>query len=587
MTVLGDAETFKQAWTDGLVKAYERVLRPVPAASGVLRNDVPTRGRVAVLIGGGCGHYPAFAGLVGPGLAHGAVIGDVFTSPSAEQVYRTARAADGGAGVLFSFGNYSGDVMHFGLAARRLHADGIASRTVLVTDDVASGPEHARRGVAGGFFVFRAASVMADRGASLDEVERVARKANSRTRSFGVAFDGCTLPGSTEPLFTVPPGTMELGLGIHGEPGVEKVEQLAPAELADALVDRLLDDLPTTGDSRVAVLLNGLGRTKYEEMFGCYGRIDARLRAAGLQPCHPEVGEFVTSLDMAGMSLSLLVLDDELAELLDTPGQAPGYRSLAPVPLGSDVPVAASPTVSDDATNADESTRGHSRDAVVVRLLDAALTRVREQQDHLGALDAVAGDGDHGLGMVRGLAAAVAAAGRTDGSGGTAADVGAGLLAAGTALADAAGGASGALYGTLLSETGARLRHAGDVRVSVALLVTAVESAQAAVAELGETELGDKTMLDAIDPFRRSLAESAAAGEEHVVPAWQEAAVRATQAAADTQKLAARQGRAARLDGDRSLGSPDPGAVSFGLMVTAIGEELARMRGPISGVQSS
>jgi dihydroxyacetone kinase len=436
MTVLGAPETFRQDWIAGLAAAYSRLLYPVPGASGVLRNDVPRHDRVAVLIGGGCGHYPAFAGLVGPGLAHGAVIGDVFTSPSAEQVYRVAKAADGGAGVLFCFGNYAGDVMHFGLAGRRLDAEGIANNTVLVTDDVASGEGSERRGVAGGFFVFRVAAAAADQGASLAEVARVAEKANARTRTFGVAYGGCTLPGAEEPLFTVESGAMELGLGIHGEAGIKTVGRMSPTELADVLVDSLLKELPTTDGRRVAVLLNGLGRTKYEEMLVCYGHVDARLRNAGLELWRPEVGEFVTSLDMAGLSLSLMVLDDELQSLLETPCEAPGYRYMAAGPAVAPVPVldAAAESLGpiDEPVN------------LVAQVLAAALAETTAKAGVLGDLDAVAGDGDHGLGMVRGLTAAVRAANDAGRRSADASSVGAALLAAGTAHADAAGGASGA-----------------------------------------------------------------------------------------------------------------------------------------------
>lgn len=227
MTRIHDGERgFKDHFLDGLVAAYPRYLRRVPGASAVMAVDAPIEGQVSVITGGGSGHYPAFAGLVGPGLCHGAVVGDVFTSPSATQAFRAIEALDGGAGVLLAFGNYSGDVMHFGLAAEQARAAGIDTRVVLVIDDVASRPvseADGRRGIAGGFFVFRAAAAAARRGDDLDGVERLARHANERTRSFGIALAGCTYPGRSEPLFTVDPGTIALGLGIHGEPGIETV----------------------------------------------------------------------------------------------------------------------------------------------------------------------------------------------------------------------------------------------------------------------------------------------------------------------------------------------------------------------------
>ncbi|MGI6874324.1 dihydroxyacetone kinase subunit DhaL [Amycolatopsis sp. 3B14] len=559
MTTLGTAATFKRDWLDGFVTAYGREVRKVPGAYGVLGRNVPRRGKVAVVIGGGCGHYPAFAGLVGPGLADAAVVGDVFTSPSAEQVYRTARAAEGGAGVLFAYGNYAGDVLHFGLAARRLAAEGIESRTILVTDDIASGPADApekRRGVAGDFIVFKVAGAAAERGDDLDAVHAAAVKANAHTRTFGVAFGGCTLPGADQPLFTVGESEMELGLGIHGEPGVRTVGRLGAAELADELVDGLLPELPR-GDGRVAVLVNGLGRTKYEEMFVTYTRIHERLAGAGLTPVHTEVGEFVTSLDMAGVSLSVLVLDDELAELYGAPCDTPGYRSggaiLEPVELSSTV----------DKQLARPEGEGVE---LVDRLLTAAMRRIEDNESELGRLDAVAADGDHGLGMTRGMRAAVSAAREAAGS--SVADT---LLAAGTALADAAGGASGALYGVLLAETGAGLRVD---EITTAVVADAVDGAVWAFTELGKAELGEKTMLDAIEPFRQALRKQAEAGAA-LPDAWREAAQAATLAAEETANLVPAKGRAARL-AQRSKGHADPGATSFALIVTAIGEALGK-----------
>src|SRR5690606_26345050 len=220
------------------------------------------------------------AGWVGPGMAHGAVCGNVFASPSASQVRSVARAADNGGGVLLGFGNYAGDVLQFGQAAERLRADGMDVRVVTVTDDVASGPAtdpSVRRGIAGDLLVFKVAGAAAARGDDLDAVEAVTRRANARTRSLGVAFGGCTLPGSERPRSAVAAGAVALGLGIHGEPGISVAPLGSADEVADQLVDGLLAEEPARGehgyDGRVAVLLNGLGSTKYEELFVVYRRV--------------------------------------------------------------------------------------------------------------------------------------------------------------------------------------------------------------------------------------------------------------------------------------------------------------------------
>lgn len=323
-----DPINFKEELIDGFVSAYGRYVRRIPGASGVMALGAPRAGKVALLIGGGSGHYPAFCGYVGPGLADAAAMGEVFASPSAEQIYRCTKAVAGPAGVLYAYGNYSGDVLNFDMAALRCQAGGIDVRSVQVTDDVASAPpeeEEERRGIAGDFFVFKVAGASAARGDGLDDVETLARHANAHTRSFGIAFGGCTLPGQSAPLFTVAPDRMELGLGVHGEPGIRSSEMRSAREVADMLVDAILADAPPSAGSRAAVLLNGLGSTQYEEMFVLYKAIHRRLKAVGIETYRPIVNEMVTSLDMAGCSLSLIWLDDELQALLDAPCASAAY----------------------------------------------------------------------------------------------------------------------------------------------------------------------------------------------------------------------------------------------------------------------
>ena len=325
-----DPANFREELIEGFVAAYGRLVKRVPNASGVMSVHAPQADKVALIIGGGSGHYPAFCGYVGPGLADAAVMGNVFAAPSAEQVYRVTKAVAGSRGVLYCYGNYSGDVLNFDMAEARGRGEGIDVRTVRVNDDVASAPkgeEVERRGISGDFFVFKIAGASAARGDALDDVERLTQHAVDRTRSFGIAFGGCTLPGQNEPLFTVAAGHMELGLGVHGEPGIRSSHMRPAREVADLLVDALLADAPTGAGPRIAVLLNGLGSTQYEEMFVLYKDIHRRLLAAGLEPHKPIVGEMVTSLDMAGCGLSLMWLDDELQPLLDAPCASAAYTN--------------------------------------------------------------------------------------------------------------------------------------------------------------------------------------------------------------------------------------------------------------------
>jgi dihydroxyacetone kinase len=233
--IYNDPASFTEDMLAGFLDANAGYVVGVPG--GVVRATTTPPGKVAVVVGGGSGHYPAFCGVVGPGFADGAVVGNVFTSPSAAEAASVARAADNGGGVLLITGNYAGDVMNFTQATERLAAEGITARFLVVTDDIASAPptESAkRRGIAGDFTVFKVASAAAEEGADLDEVERIAKHANHRTRTIGVAFDGCTLPGADAALFSVPEGRMALGLGIHGEPGIAEHPTPSASELATA-----------------------------------------------------------------------------------------------------------------------------------------------------------------------------------------------------------------------------------------------------------------------------------------------------------------------------------------------------------------
>ncbi len=562
MTHIYNAEQgFKDEYLEGLTAAYGRYLRRVPGASAVMSVDAPQNGQVSVIIGGGSGHYPAFAGLVGPGMCHGAVVGEVFTSPSATQAYRTIRALDGGAGVLLTFGNYSGDVMHFGLAAEQARAAGIDVRIVLVTDDVVSAPVDRmadRRGIAGTFFVFRAAASAARQGADLATVERVARHANDRTRTFGVAFAGCTFPGRAEPLFRLDPGTIALGLGIHGEPGIDTVDWMPAEALADVIVAPLLAERPA-GGRRARVLLNGLGSTKYEEMFVLYRTLHRLLGQADVELVEPEVGEFVTSLDMAGCSLTLCWLDDVLEPLLGMPVATPGYRTgggtWTPAPLPAQ-PEASGPQPPAAHTSAVALAIGDA--------LAAAAAAIVGIEAELGRLDSVAGDGDHGAGMVRGMTAASTAA-RTGATGSAA------LIAAGNAFSDAAGGASGALWGAALLAVGRILGQGSqDACPDAARLRPALVEARDVVMRLGGAKPGDKTLVDVLVPFVDAFAADTG---RSVASAWRDALPAADAGAEATATMPARRGRAA-THGDHSIGSIDPGAHSLAVALRAMSHAL-------------
>lgn len=562
MTVVLNAhEDFAAQSLAGFIAANTGRVRHAPG--GVVRATQRREGKVAVVVGGGSGHYPAFAGIVGTGLADGAVCGDIFTSPSTRQVMDICRAVDQGAGVWLSFGNYAGDVLNFSAAASRLRAQGHAVELLAVTDDVASAPageEHRRRGVAGDLVVFKVAGAAAEDGYDLAAVAAVAERANARTRSFGVAFGGCTLPGSDEPLFALAEKTIGWGLGIHGEPGTGEGPLPTADELAATMVEMVLGAVPPDPGERVAVLVNGLGGVKYEELFVLWGAVRSLLEEAGLEIVAPEVGELVTSLDMAGCSLTVTWLDDELERLWLAPADTPAFRRTEPEALD---PAPVLESAAADAVEPAATEEGRRAGAGVVRALTAIDELLRDQEEELGRLDSVAGDGDHGRGMTRGARACLAAARRAVEQG---ADGPTALRHGGEAWAEKAGGTSGALWGAgLLAVAGAL---PDDAAIAPDTVVAGVEAAWKEITTIGGAEVGDKTLVDALEPFATTLKDRFGSGDELGV-AWSRAADAAEEAAAATADIAARMGRS-RVLAEKSIGTPDPGAVSLAACLRAL-----------------
>jgi dihydroxyacetone kinase-like protein len=311
----------------GIVKAYPNHFKMIEGSKRVVvGKTVPVRGKVGIVTGGGSGHLPLFLGYVGPGLADAVAVGNVFSAPSYEDIVRATVAADGGAGVLHLFGNYAGDVMAAQMAAEMAAEDGVEVETALVVDDVvsASRPEwKRRRAVAGMFFAYKIAGAKADTGAPLQEVAATTRRCIDHTRSMGVALSSCTIPAVGRPNFDVAEGQMEIGMGLHGEPGLERTELKVATETATVLTSHVVKDLPFESGDRVAVLVNGLGATPMEELFIIYDTVHDLLRERGIHVYRTFVGEYATSMEMAGCSISLLRLDDEMEQLLDMPSYSP------------------------------------------------------------------------------------------------------------------------------------------------------------------------------------------------------------------------------------------------------------------------
>lgn len=322
-------ERFVDEMLQGILAAHPNQLAAAGEDGRVLvRADSPRQGKVGIVTGGGSGHLPVFLGYVGKGLADGVAVGGVFQSPSAEQILTATRAVSGGAGVLYLYGNYQGDVMNFDMAAELADMEGIHTKTVLVSDDVASAPPERwtdRRGVAGLFFAYKAAGARAEEMASLDEVERAAQKAVANTRSLGVALGPCIVPEVGRPSFEIGDDEMEIGMGIHGEAGISRGKLRPADEVADELVSVVLKDLPFRPGDEVAVLVNGLGSTPLEELYIVFRKVALNLRRENIKIYRTYVGEYATSLEMAGCSLSLLKLDAELKRWIDAPACSPFF----------------------------------------------------------------------------------------------------------------------------------------------------------------------------------------------------------------------------------------------------------------------
>jgi dihydroxyacetone kinase-like protein len=327
--LLNDPEAVVKESLAGLAAAHGDVLRYDADNGYVARVDAPVQGKVALISGGGSGHEPMHGGFVGRGMLDAACPGEVFTSPVPEQMLAATKAVDGGAGVIHIVKNYTGDVMNFKLAAEDAADEGISVESVLVDDDVAvqdSLYTAGRRGVGATVLAEKIAGASAERGDALAKVAGYARQVNDRSRSFGVALSSCTPPAAGKPIFDLPEGEMEVGIGIHGEPGRRRAPLGTAREIADIMVEAVVSDLGAAQGAKVLPFVNGMGGTPQLELYLLYGEVERGLREAGLEPVRRLVGSYITSLEMAGASLTLLELDGDLIELWDAPVHTAALR---------------------------------------------------------------------------------------------------------------------------------------------------------------------------------------------------------------------------------------------------------------------
>lgn len=565
--------------TGWLAAHAETVRRAADNPRVVQRAQAPERGKVGVVTGGGSGHEPAFLGYVGDGLLDAVAIGEIFSSPTARSFHDAMRAADGGAGVACLYGNYAGDNMNVKMAVEMAAAQGIVVKTVVANDDVPSAPrgdEARRRGVAGEILMWKVGAARAAQGGTLDEVIAAAQKAIANTRSIGVGLSACVIPAVGHANFSIAPGTMEVGIGHHGEPGIDVRPTVSADQMAEMMLDVVLPDLPFAAGDRVAVLISGLGATPVMEQYILYGEVARRLQARGIHIAFNQVGNLFTSLEMMGVTLTLTKLDDELETCLKQPCRSVGLTVAGEVAIrpayhgalagaaraaaagGAPAASAAAPrTVSGAALPL-------ARAGSVVRALIATIV---EHRQYLSDIDGLIGDGDHGINMAKGF---TGCGSRLDALGARADDLPAALEQLSQALMDDIGGSMGPLYGQFFSGLASTL--APHAQLDAALFGEALATAVSRVQAMGNAQVGDKTLIDTLVPALSAYREALAggAGFAQALQAMSEAAERGKNS---TQALQARIGRSARL-GPRSIGVLDAGATSCCLILQSMARSL-------------
>ncbi len=315
-------ENVVEEMLEGFVIANAGKLRRLPTERVLVRKDAPVKGKVGIVTGGGSGHKPAFIGYIGKGLVDAVAVGDIFAAPPVQRVYEAIKAVDGGKGVLLCLGNYSGDVMNFGMAQELAQAEGIPVESVIVNDDVASSPKDRmdnRRGVAGEVILWKVVGALAEEGADLAKMKEVGTRAVFNTRSLGVAHTPCIMPSSGKPSFEIGDNEMEIGVGHHGEPGIKRMSMMSADEVTELITLQVIEDLPFQSGDEVTVLINGLGSTSLLEMYICFRKVAQILADHSIKIYRTYIGEFFTSMEMGGFSVTLTKMDDELKRLMDAP----------------------------------------------------------------------------------------------------------------------------------------------------------------------------------------------------------------------------------------------------------------------------
>ncbi|CAM4163848.1 dihydroxyacetone kinase subunit DhaK [Saccharibacillus endophyticus] len=540
--------------------------------------------KVTLISGGGSGHEPAHAGFIGKGMLDAAVCGDVFASPSQIQVYQAIKSTAGEKGTLLIIKNYSGDMMNFKNAAHLASEDGIEVDYVRVDDDIAvedSLYTVGRRGVAGTVLVHKIAGAAAEEGRSLADVKAAAEKAAANVRSIGFALTSCTVPAKGTPTFKLGEDEIEYGVGIHGEPGIRREKMVTADELASHTVSDLIRDMKLEGGEEIALLINGFGATPLQELYLFNHAVTRELTEKNVKINRTFVGNYMTSIDMAGISVTFMKLDDELKTLLSSESDTPAFKVSGPVvqpayeELRSSDPeeVPASFKVETPAEYARVSADKITRDNMVY-LIDKMSEVVIDNEVPFCELDSHAGDGDFGMSIAKGFKQLKREwkeiLSHDDKS------IGGFLHECSLVIMEYCGGASGPIWGSAFRAAG---RSAGDkTELNVSEFAELMQAAVEGIQSTGERSfgrgavVGDKTLIDALVPCADSWTASSAAGDD-VKTAFAKGAEAAVAGAKKTEEIVARMGRAGTV-GERSIGYPDAGAHGLGVIFTALSDSL-------------
>ncbi|APF27124.1 dihydroxyacetone kinase, DhaK subunit [Clostridium sporogenes] len=552
----------------------------------IMKKKNINKNKVSLISGGGSGHEPAHAGFIGKGMLDAAVCGDVFASPSQIQVYKAIKATASEKGTLLIIKNYSGDIMNFKNAAHLASEDGIKVDYVKVDDDIAvedSLYTVGRRGVAGTVLVHKIAGAAAELGLSLEEVKSIAEKAIANVRSLGFALSSCTVPAKRTPTFQLAEDEMEFGVGIHGEPGIVREKIATADELAKKIVDSILKDMKIDGSNNeeVALLINGFGATPLQELYLFNNSVTAELAKRNIKINRIFVGNYMTSIDMEGASVSIMKLDKELKELLSKESDTPAFKVSGPVEPVEYIALENNNDAIKEVTFDLETCDCHSeiKDEKItldnmIYIIDKMSEVIIANEVHFCELDSHAGDGDFGMSVAKGfkqLKREWKAILKEDNM-----TIGKFLNECSLIIMEHCGGASGPIWGSAFRSAGKKV---GDKKeLSISHFAEMMQAAVKGIQATGERSfgrgavVGDKTLIDALVPCADLWSESAN-NNTSIHEAFQNGAAAAVKGAKMTEEIVARMGRAGTV-GERSIGYPDAGAYGLGVIFTEISNSL-------------